>query len=108
VAVGVRAAGAGGGSPPSRGGPADVARHFPPRGRATHKGSYGHLLVMAGSVGKTGAAALAARAAMRAGAGLVTVATAARAQPVLASLLLEAMPEPVAATPAGALGVKAR
>src|SRR5689334_220358 len=44
----------------------DVARHFPRRPRQSHKGSYGHLLLVAGSVGKTGAAALAARAAMRA------------------------------------------
>jgi NAD(P)H-hydrate epimerase len=79
-------------------GPEDVRRHFPPRDRETHKGSYGHLLVVAGSVGKTGAAALAARAAMRAGAGLVTVATAASAQPVVAALLLEAMSEPLAET----------
>lgn len=88
--------------------PADVARHFPPRPRETHKGSYGHLLVVAGSVGKTGAAALAARAAMRAGAGLVTVATAASAQPVVAALLLEAMTEPVAETAARTIGLKAR
>jgi hydroxyethylthiazole kinase-like uncharacterized protein yjeF len=88
--------------------PADIVRHFPARGRETHKGSYGHLLVVAGSVGKTGAAALAARAAMRAGAGLVTVATAASAQPIVASLLLEAMTEPVAETAARTIGLKAR
>lgn len=88
--------------------PADVARHFPPRPRDNHKGSYGHLLVVAGSVGKTGAAALAARAAMRAGAGLVTVATAASAQPVVAALLLEAMTEPVAETAARTIALKAR
>jgi NAD(P)H-hydrate epimerase len=79
-------------------GPDDVARHFPPRGRETHKGDWGRLLVVAGSVGKTGAAALAARAAMRSGSGLVTVVTPASQQPVLASLLLEAMTEPVAET----------
>ena len=88
--------------------PADVARHFPPRPRDNHKGSYGHLLVIAGSVGKTGAAALAARAAMRAGAGLVTVATAASAQPVVAALLLEAMTEPVAETAVRTIALKAR
>ena len=88
--------------------PADVARHFPPRPRDNHKGSYGHLLVVAGSVGKTGAAALAARAAMRAGAGLVTVATAASAQPVVAALLLEAMTEPVAETAVRTIALKAR
>jgi ADP-dependent NAD(P)H-hydrate dehydratase / NAD(P)H-hydrate epimerase len=87
---------------------ADVARHFPPRARETHKGTYGHLLVIAGSVGKTGAAALAARGALRAGAGLVTVATAISAQPVVAALLLEAMTEPVAETAARTIGLKAR
>jgi NAD(P)H-hydrate epimerase len=70
---------------------ADVAPLFPPRPRDSHKGSYGHLLVVAGSVGKTGAAALCARAAMRAGTGLVTVATSASAQPVVAALIVEAM-----------------
>jgi NAD(P)H-hydrate epimerase len=43
-----------------------------PRERFSHKGVYGHALVMAGSVGKIGAAVLATRAALRAGAGLVT------------------------------------
>jgi ADP-dependent NAD(P)H-hydrate dehydratase / NAD(P)H-hydrate epimerase len=63
---------------------------------------------VAGSVGKTGAAALAARGAMRAGAGLVTVATAASAQPVVAALLLEAMTEPLPETTARTLALKAR
>jgi ADP-dependent NAD(P)H-hydrate dehydratase / NAD(P)H-hydrate epimerase len=87
---------------------ADVARHFPARRRDAHKGDYGHLLVVAGSVGKTGAAALAARAAMRAGAGLVTVATAASAQPVVASLILESMSEPLPETAAHTLALKGR
>jgi NAD(P)H-hydrate epimerase len=86
----------------------DVAPHFPPRPRESHKGGYGHLLLVAGSVGKTGAAALAARAAMRAGAGLVTVATAASVQPVVASLILEAMSEPLPETPAQSLALSAR
>jgi NAD(P)H-hydrate epimerase len=87
---------------------ADVAPLFPRRPRDAHKGTYGHLLVLAGSVGKTGAAALCARAAMRAGAGLVTVATSASAQPVVASLILEAMSEPLPETEVRTVALKAR
>ena len=86
---------------------ADVAPLFPRRPRDGHKGTYGHLLVVAGSVGKTGAAALCARAAMRAGAGLVTVATSASAQPIVASLLVEAMSVPLPETESRTVAVKA-
>ncbi len=48
-----------------------------------HKGTAGDVLLVAGSLGKTGAAALAAKAVLRAGAGLVTVATARSAQALL-------------------------
>ena len=53
----------------------DAALAFPRRSRSAHKGDFGHVLVVAGSVGKTGAAVLAAGGALRSGAGLVTVAT---------------------------------
>jgi hydroxyethylthiazole kinase-like uncharacterized protein yjeF len=53
----------------------DVLEAFPARRSDTHKGTYGHVLVIAGSRGKSGAAALVARAALRAGAGLCSVAT---------------------------------
>jgi NAD(P)H-hydrate epimerase len=86
----------------------DVAPLFPPRAREAHKGSFGHLLLVAGSLGKTGAAALAARAAMRAGAGLVTVATAASQQPIVATLLVEAMSEALPETAAHSIALKAR
>jgi len=88
--------------------PGDVASHFPRRPRAGHKGTYGHLLLVAGSLGKTGAAALGAMAAMRGGAGLVTVATPASQQPVVAALVLEAMTEPLPETAARTLALKAR
>jgi ADP-dependent NAD(P)H-hydrate dehydratase / NAD(P)H-hydrate epimerase len=86
----------------------DVAGHFPRRPRAGHKGTYGHLLLVAGSLGKTGAAALAAMAAMRSGVGLVTVATPASQQPVVAGLVLEAMTAPLLETAARSLALKAR
>lgn len=47
---------------------------FKPRTPQSHKGTYGHLLIVAGSTGKSGAAALASNAAMACGAGLVTLA----------------------------------
>jgi len=86
----------------------DIRRHFPPRPRGAHKGTYGHLLLVAGSLGKTGAAALGAASAMRAGGGLVTVATPLSQQPIVASLVLEAMTEPLPETAARTLGLKAR
>jgi len=76
-----------------------------PRKPDAHKGNYGHVLILAGSVGKTGAAALAASAALRAGAGLVTVATAASALPTIASLGMEYMTEPLPETEAGTISL---
>jgi NAD(P)H-hydrate epimerase len=54
---------------------ADVARELSPRSVSAHKSSVGHVLAVAGSAGKTGAALLVARAALRAGAGLCTIAS---------------------------------
>src|SRR6185503_7273772 len=70
---------------------AAVRQELPRRSPAAHKGSAGHLLVVAGSAGKTGAALLAARAALRAGAGLVTVASTAAGQTALDAKVVEAM-----------------
>jgi NAD(P)H-hydrate epimerase len=55
--------------------PGDGPRWLPPRRSDTNKGTYGHLLVVAGSRGKSGAAALAGLAALRSGVGLCTVCT---------------------------------
>jgi len=85
----------------------DLFNLFPPRKRASHKGDYGRILIVAGSPGMTGAACLAASAAMRAGSGLVTVATPKNLNPILEAKLTEAMTLPLPETAAGALGKKA-
>ncbi|HEV2500053.1 MAG TPA: NAD(P)H-hydrate dehydratase [Terriglobia bacterium] len=78
-----------------------------PRKLDSHKGLYGHVLIIAGSVGKTGAAALAAKGALRAGAGLVTVATPESALPVVAALGMEFMTEPLPETSSGTVALAA-
>ena len=78
-----------------------------PRHRDTHKGDYGHLLVLAGSVGKTGAAAMACHAALRMGAGLVTLGIPKSLNPVMEVKLTEAMTEPLPETTKQTLSLKA-
>ena len=76
---------------------------LPERAPSAHKGIFGHAGIIAGSVGKTGAAALAARAALRIGTGLVTVATPSSVNDVLEAKLLEAMTMPLPETKARTL-----
>jgi len=77
----------------------DIAGLIPRRKPDTHKGTYGHLLVVAGSRGKTGAAILACRAAMRVGTGLVTLAAPRSLNDIFASSLVEVMTEPLSNDP---------
>ncbi len=72
-----------------------------------HKGNRGHLLILAGSTGKTGAAALTALGALRAGAGLVTLGVPENLNTILEAKLTEAMTEPLPATEDGSLSVEA-
>jgi NAD(P)H-hydrate epimerase len=74
------------------------------RDRRGHKGKYGHCLVIAGSTGKTGAAALSANTAVRAGSGLVTLAVPASLNPILEIKTTEAMTLPLDDSGRGCLG----
>lgn len=76
---------------------------FHPRPSESNKGLYGHVLVIAGARGKTGAAAMAGAAALRAGAGLVTVASAASAIATIAAYTPEIMTEPLPETEVGSI-----
>jgi NAD(P)H-hydrate epimerase len=85
----------------------EIRAMLPVRTRADHKGTFGHAGIIAGSVGKTGAAAMAAMAALRSGAGLVTVALPQSLNDVLEAKLLEAMTFPVPETEARTLSKEA-
>lgn len=69
----------------------DLRSLFPRRNRNTHKGNFGHLLIIGGSQGFTGATSLAAMAALRGGTGLVTVLTPASIATITAAVVPEAM-----------------
>jgi NAD(P)H-hydrate epimerase len=69
----------------------------------THKGDYGKVLVVGGSRGKSGAAAMAGQAALRSGAGLVTVATASSCLPLVALSMPELMTESLEETKEGTI-----
>lgn len=69
------------------------------RDKAAHKGSHGHLLILAGSPGKTGAALLAARGALRAGCGLVSLCVPHSLNPIFEAALVEAMTIPLDDSP---------
>ncbi|HEY1807106.1 MAG TPA: NAD(P)H-hydrate dehydratase [Acidobacteriaceae bacterium] len=72
-----------------------------PRRPDSNKGLYGHVLVVAGSRGKSGAPAMASLAALRAGAGLVTAAVPDSIQPLVAAITPELMTFPLREGPRG-------
>jgi NAD(P)H-hydrate epimerase len=71
--------------------PEEFAAAIHARSAETNKGDYGKVLVIGGSVGKSGAAAMAGQSALRSGAGLVTVATQASVLPIVAASMPELM-----------------
>lgn len=80
---------------------------FPPRYENSHKGDYGHLFVIAGSTGFTGAATMTCEASARVGAGLVTLGIPKSLNPILENKLLEVMTLPLAETENGSLAHEA-
>jgi len=85
----------------------DVLPAFKKRKDDTHKGTYGHLFIISGSLGKTGAATMAAKAALKTGAGLVTVGTPASCLPMVARSMSELMTEPLEETKDKTVSVEA-
>jgi hydroxyethylthiazole kinase-like uncharacterized protein yjeF len=79
----------------------DLADLIPARDAGSHKGDFGHALIVAGSSGKAGACILASRAAVRAGAGLVTAAV---PEPILQTVDLGSIESMTLSLPAGASG----
>ncbi len=78
---------------------------FKKRKRDSHKGDYGHVLVIGGSIGKTGAAVLAGLSVLKAGAALVTVATPKSCLPIIASSTPELMTFPLDETEDGTISL---
>jgi hydroxyethylthiazole kinase-like uncharacterized protein yjeF len=83
--------------------PRDFSTFLADRDPGGHKGTYGHALVVGGSFGKCGAAAMAGLAALRSGAGLSTIATAKSVLNTVAGFAAEIMTEPLAETEAGSI-----
>lgn len=69
----------------------DIANAIPPRSRFSHKGTYGHALLIAGSRGKMGAALLSAKGCLRSGAGMLTVHLPRCGEPIMQTAFPEAM-----------------
>jgi hydroxyethylthiazole kinase-like uncharacterized protein yjeF len=85
----------------------EIAPLIGPRPLAANKGNFGHTLVIGGSVGKAGAAAMAGMAALRSGAGLSTVATPKSVLVTVAGFHPEVMTEPLDETDAGSISTRA-
>ena len=84
--------------------PAPEAVVLPARPKDAHKGTFGTVVVIAGSLGLTGAAFLASTAAARSGAGLVKLLVGESIYPILAAKVTEVMATPVPEVAPGAIG----
>ena len=87
--------------------PAEIAPLITPRPAASNKGNFGHVLVIGGSLGKSGAAAMAGMATLRSGAGLSTVAVPKSILATVAGFHPELMTEPLAETKSGSISLRA-
>jgi ADP-dependent NAD(P)H-hydrate dehydratase / NAD(P)H-hydrate epimerase len=85
----------------------DLAPLVAPRAADSNKGSYGHVLVIGGSFGKSGSVAMSGMSVLRVGAGLSTVATARSALTTVASFHPELMTEPLLETESGTIALSA-
>lgn len=86
---------------------ADIRALFPRRKRNSHKGTYGHVLVIGGSKGKGGAVGMTGLAALRVGAGLATLAVPESCNAALEFHPLETMSVPLPETATGAIAADA-
>lgn len=86
--------------------PSEFAEFRLRRKAGANKGNFGHVLIVAGSLGKTGAAVMAGTAALKSGAGLATVATPDICLPIISSQVPEIMTAPLPATAAGTISLR--
>jgi len=84
----------------------DIDILLPERKEDSHKGTYGHAIIIGGSPGKSGAVIMAAQAAQRSGAGLVSVVAPSSVNSALEASLLEAMTFPVESNNSGSISSK--
>jgi len=87
--------------------PPDLRKLLAEREAESNKGSYGHVMVLGGSVGKAGSAAMVGMAALKAGAGLSTIATPKSILPTVAGFYPEVMTEPLEETEVGSISMRA-
>jgi NAD(P)H-hydrate epimerase len=85
----------------------DFAPLIAPRTAESNKGNYGHVLVVGGSLGKSGSVAMSGMSALRSGAGLATIATPKSVLSTVAGFHPELMTEPLAETDAGSISASA-